>query len=46
LRSLAASNNGCRPPLAGEYFLNGKQDVDRRLPPGGDARRSGPGQPD
>ncbi len=46
LRSLTARNLACRPPLAGEYFQNGKQDVDRRLPPGGNTRRGGSGQPD
>jgi hypothetical protein len=46
LRSLTARTHGYRLPRAGEYFLNGKQDVDRRLPPGGNACRRGAGQPD
>ena len=33
-------------PLAGEHFQNGKQDANRRLPPGGNTRRCSPGQPD
>jgi hypothetical protein len=46
LRSLTARTQECRMPLAGEYFQNGKQDVDRRLPPGRNARRRGPWKPD